>query len=304
MIEYLNNPALLILALEVMAFLIIVNFILLFLLSRKNNKAVKALNVLVKDIKDKSEDNKKKMAEILLQPGLTDPEVIKQGMQNLVNGQTQLYKDMIKAIRTRHVDDVSILSNSVSDLIGSAINIGRESGISTANKEAEETKAKLESEKQGLEEEKQDLENKLQDSSSEMDMLMNEYSSMMNNVEKAKAEASGAEQSEQTSDQSENTDEPEAAEEIIDITAEETEEELIDIASEVEEAPAEAEQAAEAAAVDEVIASEEQTEEASDETAQGEQIEVDIADEMIDELLDTEAGEANKDSDKNAEQAA
>ncbi len=220
MIEYMNNPALLILSLEIIGFLLFVNVCLLFALKRKNNKAVKALNALIKDIKEKGEDNKKKMAEIILQPGLTDPEAIKKGLQGLVEGQNQLFKDMIKAIRTQSLDDITPLGDSVSGLINSAMVLGRESGEGLVDTEAQE---RLEKENESLSEEKENLETKLKSTSEEMDVLMSEYTNMMTNADESDSSDNSAES--ETSEEAEsaevsNVDESEVEEEgdVVDIS--------------------------------------------------------------------------------------
>ncbi len=246
MIEYINNPALLLLACEVMLFLISINFILLFLVSRKNNKVVNVLNTLVAEIKEKSEENKSRMTELLLQPDLIDPEAIKQGMQNLVNGQTQLYKDIIKAIRTQNLEDVSQLGESVSHLIGSAVSLGRESGEGSVDKEAQ---ARLETENQDLQKVKGQLENKLEKTAQEMESLMKEYKGMMDNVS--------------TNDQSEENNQ-DTDDEIIDITSGDTAEELIDITSEATDV-AEPEIASTVSEIEEEVVEEVVSEEVSEE---------------------------------------
>ena len=279
MIEYLNNPALLILACEVLVFLFIANLVLLYLVTRKNNKAVKALNALVTEIKEKSEDNKKKMAELLLQPGLTDPEAIKQGMQELVSGQTELYKDMIKAIRTQNLEDVSKLGDSVSSLVGRAINLGRESGEGMVDKEAQ---ARLETENENLHKTNDQLENKLQRTAEEMASLMSEYKSMMANVNGEKMEEDPEDEEQEIMDITEGDDD----EDIIDIASSEEDSELDQVSTDVdEEAP-----------VAEEIAGTDTSEEVGNDDID------DILGDMAEEMAEEFAEQASSDDD--SEQAA
>ena len=291
MIEYLNNPALLILACEVLVFLLVMNIVLLFLLTRKNNKATRALNSLVSDIKSKSEENKKQIAELLLQPDMLDPDVIKQGMQNLVNGQTQLYKDMIKAIRTQKIEDVKSLGQSVSDLLNSAIKIGRETGEQVATKEAEETKQKLETEKQELTDSNQELKTKLSDSKEENEVLTEEYQRMMNNA-KSGSEEKSKQQKKTDTDSEEKTQEDEE-EEVIDITASESsdsDDQVIDITSDDEQAEDSTE-----------LSAEQHETEGGEENSNGEQ-KAETAKEVIEDILgiDSKKPEAEDGSDKAA----
>ena len=60
MIEYLNNPALLILVCEILVFMVVVNIVLIILLGRQKGKTVKSLNTLVAEIKSKGEEQKQK----------------------------------------------------------------------------------------------------------------------------------------------------------------------------------------------------------------------------------------------------
>lgn len=213
MIEYLNNPALLVLACEVLVFMTIANVVLLVILTKRNNKTVESLNALVSEIKSRGEEHKQKMTELLLQPELLDPEAIKQGMQELVSGQMDLYKGMIKAIRTQSEDDVVALEKSVSGLVDSAIQLGRESGEGSVDKEAQ---TRLEENNEELQKANGELKEKLVKTTEEMDELTDEYKSMMGNVQDDEPDSENNESESNIEGESEQQSPNEASLEISD----------------------------------------------------------------------------------------
>ncbi len=227
MMEYLNNPAMLVLVCEILIFMVIVSITLLVRVIQRDKKTVKSLNALVAEIKTKSEEQKEKMTELLLQPELQDPELIKQSMLELVNGQTQLYKGMIKAIRTQKEEDVVALGDSVNELVDNALRLGRDSGEGCVDKEAQ---TRLEEDKAGLQESNDDLKDKLDKSVQEMEVLMGEYKRMIGNVQEGE-EGSEIEEGSESGEEVKGTDEAslEISDDVVDVTVAEEPEEDSDI---------------------------------------------------------------------------
>ena len=163
------------------------------------------------------------MKELLLQDDLNDPEQIKQGMQQLVSGQTQLYKDVIKAINTQEHDDIMALKSSISGLVNSALKLGKDSGEGSVDKEAQ---VQLENNNVELQKTNEDIKTKLEKSRQEMETLESEYNNMMGNVnkkpkvEEEKQTALGVDSSEKDGDNSDEQQENDnSKEELIDMTA-------------------------------------------------------------------------------------
>lgn len=162
-IKYINNPALVILLSEVLLVMTLFTLFLWIKGVREKRRAMSSLKDLAHEVKQNNENYKSQIAELLKNESAKDPAVIEAGLKKLIDGQEQLIKEVMVAVRTRDHDAVSNLGQCINSMVLEAVNIGRVSGESGVEK---------------LEQEKEELSDKLNDTSAQMNELMTEYKSM------------------------------------------------------------------------------------------------------------------------------